>query len=315
MKRLLYNSYGNTSTLTWESLEIPTLKADEILVKVLAVSINPVDIKIKNGDMKIMTGSKFPRGIGCDFSGIISKVGSDVSNLSINDEVFGWIPYKDSCSLGDYVVINSNLAVKKPSNISFSEAACLPMAGGTALFSLTEKCKLSSGTEILINGCTGGVGIFAVQLAKYFGANVTGTCSSANIEFAENLGVNLAVEYTKDSVFRLEKKFDVIFDIAGSLKFEEASNLLVNTGKILNINGSPIELLHSKFRNAFSSKKEEVFYMTVTKDLMLQLSKLSSDGVIKPYIGLESPIDDAINIINHFTKGTKVLGKTVLIQK
>jgi NADPH:quinone reductase-like Zn-dependent oxidoreductase len=312
MKKLIYKQYGGQAVMNWTETATPTLQCDEILVKIISVSLNPVDWKIRNGDMKIVTGKKFPKGMGCDFAGIIEETGQCKTDLKKGDEVFGWIPYKYANSIGEFAVAKENLTIKKPSNLSFTDVSCLPMSGVTALKALTTYAEIKIGDEVLINGCTGGVGIFAVQIAKSFGAIVTGTCNSASIETAQKIGVDKILDYSVHDVLRQNKKFSVIFDTAGKLKFSQSKQIMTDKSWFLNLNATPLALIASLFTNIFTNKKQKIIMMSVNKQDLENISKFATDKKIVPIIGKRYDISDALIAMKNFENGEKVIGKTVL---
>src|SRR5215467_2494831 len=217
MKRIQFHDYGGPEEMKLENYELPPLGADEILVRVKAASVNPVDWKIRQGAMKFMTGRKFPRGMGQDFSGVIERIGSRVKRFRIGDEVFGSTPVKTSGSFAETLITQEKLAAKKPATLSYEEAATLPIAGSTALIALTRKAHLKSGQKIFINGAQGAVGRAATQIAKMLGASVTGRVNANSMNDARELGMDTVLDYTQGISRSLAGKFDIVFDTHGSL--------------------------------------------------------------------------------------------------
>ena len=309
MKKIIYNQYGTNEVLELTDVTKPTPNMGELLIEVKSASINPIDWKLRNGDFKMMSGSKFPKGIGCDFAGIIKDLGSNSSEFKIGDEVFGWIPYKEAGTFAEFVLSKEVLTVKKPKNISFQEASCLGMIGGTALIALEEKGKITENQEILINGCTGGVGHIATQIAKKYGTKVTGICSGMNIETAKKLDVYTVIDYKKQNAYSLNKKFDIIFDTVGNLEYKKAKIILKNKGKFLDLN--PTGLLN--ILHGLLSSKYKVIMASVKKEHLIELAKLSKDEKIKPILGRESNLVEAIKAIGTLENGERILGKTVIV--
>ena len=311
MKKIIYNNYGGSEVMSLVDVEQPNPTKDELLIEVKAASINPVDWKLRLGEMKMMTGKEMPRAMGCDFAGIVKKIGSDVTNIKVGDEVFGWIPYKEANSFAEFVISKESLTVKKPKNIDFKEAACLPMIGATGIIGLKEKGNISNNFDVLINGCTGGVGHMATQLAKSYGANITGTCTGKNIETAKNLGVDMVVDYKNEDVHQLNKKFDIIFDTAGSMSYKEVKAILKPNGKFLNLMPSGLlDILHGLI-----SKKYKVIMASVNKGHLEELAKLAESGSIKPLISKTVSLDEAISTITSLENGEKVVSKAVIVNE
>lgn len=309
MKKITYNQYGTNDVLNLSNIKESEPIDNELLIEIKAASINPIDWKLRQGEMKIMSGKNFPKGIGCDFSGIVKKIGSNVTEFKKGDTVFGWMPYKEAGSFAETIIAKESLLVKKPTNINFKEAACLPMTGATALTALKEKGNIKKGYEILINGCTGGVGHMATQIVKNFGAKITGVCSGDNIEVAKKLGVDNVVDYKKQSIYSLDKKFDIIFDTVGNLSYKKSKTLLKPNGKFLDLN--PKNLLDILY--GLISSKYKVIMTNVKKGHLIELAKLTKTEKIKPIIGKIVNLDEAIKAISSLEKGEKILGKTIIV--
>ncbi|MFK4530003.1 D-arabinose 1-dehydrogenase-like Zn-dependent alcohol dehydrogenase [Bradyrhizobium japonicum] len=178
MKRIQYYSYGGPETMKLEAFELKAPGTGEVAVKVEFAAINPIDWKVRNGYLKMVTGKKFPRAMGSDFSGIVTAVGAGVTCFKIGDPVFGMAQIKHGGALGEAVIAPQTFVARSPDSVSFEDAACLATPGVTAWNGLVDKAALKSGSQVFVNGCTGAVGEATVQLAKMFGATVAGTCSA-----------------------------------------------------------------------------------------------------------------------------------------
>jgi len=214
MKRLQYHNYGGPGEVRLEEFEPAKPRAGQILVRVKAASVNPIDWKIRSGTLKFMTGKRFPRAMGSDFSGIVEAVGPSVTRLEVGDEVLGTTPMKDSGAFAERVVTGEELAVVKPPALSFEQAATLPIVGVTAWRGLVDKAHLRAGQSVFVHGCLGGVGRAVVHLARILGAQVAGSCRGAAMEEARALGVNPVVDYQRLDIGSLTNRFDVVFDTA-----------------------------------------------------------------------------------------------------
>lgn len=201
MKKILYNKYGGVDNLYMADTVKPEPSTNQLLVKVKAVSINPFDWKVLRGDMKLMSGSKFPKPIGSDFSGIIEQVGSDIQNYKAGDAVFGVInPLKEG-TLAEYVVVNESQIAIKPEEISYDQAAAMASVGQTAI-QLTNNIK--KGDQVLINGASGGVGMFAVQFAKSKGAIVTAVAAKDKLSHLEQWGSDFVIDYKSQPITNIK---------------------------------------------------------------------------------------------------------------
>ena len=226
MKAVVINRYGAADVLEYREVEKPAINDDEILVEVYASSVNPVDWKVRQGQLKIITGKKFPRILGCDFSGKIAEIGKNIKNYKVGDEIYGMVSALKGGAYAEYVKVSLENILAKPRNLDFEQAAAVPLAGLTALQSLRNLGKIKQGDRVLINGCSGGVGSFAIQIAKSFDANVTGICSSKNIEFSKNLGADNVIDYTRKNILERDETYDIFFDVVGNQSFSQIKKLL-----------------------------------------------------------------------------------------
>lgn len=259
MKAIVYKKFGSTDVLQTVEQPKPTLKPDQVLVKVKAFSINPMDWKIRKGEMKLMSGSKFPKQTGADFAGIVEDFGASVSGLKIGDEVFGVVKnlMKEGAS-SEYVAVTYTLVWKKPANLRFAEAASIPVVGTAAITALGKMGSTNSSTTILVNGATGGFGMFLLQLLKQRNPYITAVTSTKGIEFAKKWGANSAVDYTKENVLSQKATYDIVIDLSGKMEYKNAKPILKAKGLFLNPTPKPIEIPTSLIKNLFSSKKHLV---------------------------------------------------------
>jgi len=307
MKRIQFHRYGGSDEMKLENYELPSLGAKEVLVRVKAASVNPVDWKIRQGAMKFLTGKKFPRGMGQDFSGVIERVGSGVKRFRVGDEVFGSTPVKTSGSFAETLITQEKLVTRKPVALSHEEAATLPVAGSTALIALTRKAHLKSGQKIFINGAHGAVGRAATQVAKMLGASVTGRVGTHSMSAAMAHGMEMVLDYTQAIPRNLAGKFDVVFDTHGSLTIREEGMLARRGGVILDINPSPAKML----RIVFSPSRKFVMGKQDTATLN-EVGELASKGTMKIPIGRKVGLPDAIGLIKDLEAGI-AKGKGVIV--
>src|SRR5437660_9450452 len=230
MKAIVNCEYG-VDNLKLQELEKPTSNDNEVLVRVRAASINPVDGHLLRGAllMRPITGLRKPKNtrFGGDFAGVVEAVGKDVTNFKPGDEVFG----AKNGAVADYICVPADrAAVLKPANVTFEQAGSVAIAGLTALQGLRDKGNIQSGQKVLINGASGGVGTFAVQIAKAFGAEVTGVCSTRNVDLVKSIGADHVIDYTREDFTKTDQHYDMIYDLVGNHGFSERRNILKPNG-------------------------------------------------------------------------------------
>tara|TARA_B100001123_G_scaffold28229_1_gene30044 strand:+ start:2587 stop:3534 length:948 start_codon:yes stop_codon:yes gene_type:complete len=232
LKAIVYEKYGKPNVLHVKNIKTPVIKSNEVLIKVRAFSINPIDWKIRKGFLpgRLLWGLFKPRmqTLGFDMAGIVESIGKDVSLFSDGDEVFCGTM---GGSYAEYVPIPETAAITlKPLNMTFEEAAAVPLAAVTALQALRNKANIKSGHKVLIHGASGGVGTFGVQIAKALGAEVTGVTSTHNLELVASLGATNVIDYTKEDFAINKQTYDVVFDAVGKSSFSHSKNSLTQNG-------------------------------------------------------------------------------------
>lgn len=281
MKAIAYQKFGSTDVLQTVEQPKPTIKSNQILVKVKAFSINPVDWKIRKGEMKLMSGSKFPKNTGTDFAGVVEEVGSSVLGFKKGDEVFGVVKnmMKEGVS-AEYIAVTSGLVWKKPSHLSFPQAASIPVVGTAAVTALEKMGNVNSQTSILVNGATGGFGMFLLQLLKQKGAQITAVTSTKGTEFAKNWGANSVIDYTTENVLSQKTAYDIVIDLSGKMGYKNAKQIMKSKALFLNPTPKPIEIPVSLFNNLFTGKKHIVILTSPSKkhtDVLLRAVKNGLD--------------------------------------
>src|SRR5438132_3808452 len=228
MKAIVYCEYGPAEVLELKEIEKPTPADNEVLVKVRAAGTNPLD-GMHTGRARIVTGLRKPRltRAGTDFAGTVEAVGKNVTAFKPGDEVFG----AKTGAFAEYICVRDDRAiVLKPANVTFEEAGSVPVAAITALQGLRDKGKLQAGQKVLVNGASGGVGTFAVQIAKAYGAEVTGVCSGRNVDLVRSIGADHVIDYTKEDFTKTDQRYDLIFDLVGNHSFSERREILNPNG-------------------------------------------------------------------------------------
>jgi NADPH:quinone reductase-like Zn-dependent oxidoreductase len=259
MKAIVYEKFGTADVLQIVEQQKPTIKADELLVKVTAFSINPMDWKIRKGEMTLMSGSKFPKHTGADFSGVVEQTGSTVIGLKKGDEVFGVVKnlMKEGVS-AEYIAVPASLVWKKTANTSFAQAASIPVVGTAAVTALEKMGNISSQTSILVNGATGGFGMFLLQLLKQRGANVTAVTSSKGTAYATKWGATSVKDYKRENVLSQKVTYDIVIDLSGKMGYKNAKAIMKPKALFLNPTPKPIDIPLSLFGNLFRGKKHVV---------------------------------------------------------
>ncbi|WP_375580083.1 NADP-dependent oxidoreductase [Marivirga tractuosa] len=321
MKAAIINSFGNSEVLSVENdIPKPEIKKNQVLVKVIAASINPLDYKIRKGELKQVLGNKFPMILGNDVAGIVEKCGEDVHDFKVGDHVYGMIDTNEKPSYfgfakpgayAEYVATRADTLSLKPQNLSFEEAASVPLCALTAYQSLVKKVKIKKDDRILINGSSGGVGVFAVQIAKSIGAEVTAVASKQNKQLMLDLGVDHFFNYKQKSIYDIEEKFDVIYDIASNLTYSKSKPLLNKKGVFISNTPSPIAALIPCLRKRKKVKNKTFAWVSPHgKDLSV-ISKMISTNQIRPLIDTIYFLDQIRNAHEHIEKGG-VSGKLVV---
>src|SRR5436309_1786540 len=261
MKAIVNCEYG-VGNLQLRDLEKPSPNDNEVLVRVRAASINPVDGHLIRGSwmMRPMSGLRKPKNtrFGTDFAGTVERVGKNITNFKPGDEVFG----AKNGAVSEYVCVKTERAVvMKPNNITLEQAGSVAVAGLTALQGLREKGHIQTGQKVLINGASGGVGTFAVQIAKAFGAEVTAVCSTRNVDLVKSIGADRVIDYTKEDFTKTDQRYDMIYDLVGNHSFSERRKILTPNGicVLAGIGGAGFHpeswgRILGNFKNALQSK-------------------------------------------------------------
>ena len=295
MKAILHCEYGGPEVLKLEDVEKPTPTDNQILVRVRAASVNPLDLTIRGPwPLRPIFGMRKPKDtrLGVDYAGTVEAVGKNVTQFKPGEEVFGG---KDG-ALADYVcALADRSVVLKPANMTFEQAAAVPVAAITALQGLRDKGKIQAGQKVLVNGASGGVGTFAVQIAKSFGTEVTGVCSTRNVDLVRSIGADHVIDYTKEDFTKTDQRYDLIFDLVGNHSFSERRRVLNPNGICVMAgvggagwhDGMGMRLageLNSLAWSRFTSQKFVAYIAAFNKADMTILADLMQSGKITPVI-------------------------------
>lgn len=323
MKAITYCDYG-IANLKLEEIEKPTPNDDQILVKVRAASVNPYDWHFIEGTPKIMrmmgVGLRKPKDtrLGVDFAGTVEAVGKNVTQFKPGDDVFGG----KGGAFAEYVCRRAEGAVAlKPANITFEQAASVNIAGITALQGLRDKGKVQPGQKVLINGASGGVGTFAVQIAKSFGADVTGVCSTRNVDLVRSLGADRVIDYTKEDFAKGTERYDVILDNVPNHSLSECRQILNPNGKYVMIGGGgpndnrwigPFgRVIHTLILSPFINQKMGMMMADANQNDLTILGDMMQSGKLKPVIDRTYKLDQVPDAIRYLEEG-HARGKVVI---
>lgn len=280
MKKIIYDHYGSLSNLRMADVATPSVSAQTLIVQVKAVSINPLDWKIVRGDMKVMTGKAFPKGVGIDFSGVVSEVGAQVSGFAVGDAVMGALDaMKGHGALAEFIIVKPQQVVPKPNSLSFEQSAALPIVGAAALQSLTKVLELRAGQRLLINGATGGVGMIATQIAHQMGVHVTAVVGSKGVDLAQQWGAAQVINYQTQSVQALAERFDAVLDLSGKLPFEQARPLLTPHGLYVNAVPTLKDIVLTPLANLMRSQKVKLLMSSPDHHTLLSLRQYAEQGL------------------------------------
>lgn len=309
MKAVVYKKKSYPDKLVLCDIEKPVPNDSEVLIKVFAVSLNAADYRSMK--MRIIPKRKI---FGADIAGQIESVGKNISSFRTGDEVMGDLASYGFGGLAEYVTAPERAVIFKPKQISFEEAATIPMAAVTALQALRDKANIQKGQRVLIVGCAGGVGTFAIQLAKYFKAEVTGVCSSKNVQQTLSLGADYVFDYTKEDFTESNKRYNIILGINGNYPLLAYKKNLTSNGIYVMVGGSISQIFKSLLFGwllSFGSKKMKSLAAKANKTDLEFLAKLLEKGIINPVIDQCYPLDKTADAMNYLKQGHSA-GKVVI---
>jgi NADPH:quinone reductase-like Zn-dependent oxidoreductase len=320
MRAIVHDRYGSPDMVRVEEVDKPAAREGEVLVRVHAVSVNPADWHFLTGTpylMRVGTGVSKPkdRVLGLDFAGRVEEVGGNVTGLRPGDEVFG----AHSGAFAEYVRAPENSMAPKPANLSFEQAAAVPVAGVTALQGLRDKGKLQAGQRVLIIGASGGVGTFAVQIAKSLGADVTGVCSTRNAERVGSLGADRVIDYTREDFAGDGARYDLVFQLAGRNSGSELLRVLNPKGTLVLCSGDGggpwlgplIGITRALARSSFASQRTVMWIANSNRADLLDLKALIESEKVTPVLDKRFTLADAPEAFRYQGEG-HTQGKSVL---
>ncbi|GED61412.1 NADP-dependent oxidoreductase [Brevibacillus formosus] len=330
MKAMIIEKYGENVPLVMSEQPLPTIGEHDVLVEIHAASLNPIDFKIKEGKMKFLLNYRFPLILGNDFSGVVVKVGARVNTFKPGDEVYGRPRKNRIGTLAEFIAVHEEDVWQKPKNLTFEEAASIPLIGLTTYQAFVEILNLQKGQKILIHAGSGGVGTFAIQLAKLLGAFVATTASEKGYELVKSLGADLIINYKKENFEEMLSGYDAVFDTLGGEALEKSFRILKPGGQIVSISGMPngrfgkeaklgwmkttILSIASRKIKALEKKSKTRYHFLFMKPSGEQLRVLKEfieGGLIKPIIDKVYHLKDAGQAFNYLESG-RAKGKVVI---
>ena len=322
MKAAIYTQYGPADVIQIREVEPPIPRNNEVLIKVRAASVNPYDWHFLRGRpyfLRLMAGLRKPKDLrlGVDVAGEVQTTGSGVSKFNPGEHIFG------TCrgAFAEYVCTPESSVVKKPESMTFEQAASIPIAGLTALQSLRDKGRLQPGQKVLVNGAAGGVGTFAVQIAKSFGAEVTGVCSTRNVGLVRSLGADRVVDYTRENFTRSPQRFDVVLDLVANHSFRAFTRVITPKGIYIGAGGGGPEIrwgisilarmIAGLVMAPFVSQKLVTIFANLKAEDLEAIGQLIEAGKVTPVIDRCYPLSEVPNAIRHLEQG-HARGKVII---
>jgi len=330
MKSFTVNRYGKKEKLQLTETAEPIVKDYDVLVQVYATGINLLDAKIRNGEFKIFLPYKTPFTLGHDVAGIVINIGSCVSKFKVGDEIYARPSDKRIGTFAEYISIDESDVALKPKNISMEEASSIPLVGLTAWQALIEKADLKKGQKVFIQAGSGGVGTFAIQLAKHLGATVATTTSSANFDLVKSLGADVVIDYKNDDFETILKDYDLVLNSQDTKTLEKSLRILKPNGKVISISGPPdtdfaddislpwyLKLIMKMLSLGIKNKARRLgvnysfLFMRGDGNQLTEITKLINDGIIKPVMDKVFPFDQTNEALAYVEAG-RSKGKVVI---
>jgi NADPH:quinone reductase-like Zn-dependent oxidoreductase len=330
MKAFIVTRYGKNESLQLTEIATPVIKENDVLMQIHAAGVNLLDSKIRNGEFKMILPYKTPFTLGHDAAGVITTVGSKVSKFKVGDAVYARPADYRIGTFAEFISIHENDVAMKPGNLSMEEAASIPLVGLTAWQALVEKADLKKGQKAFIQAGSGGVGTFAIQLAKHLGAVVATTTSAANIDLVKSLGADVIIDYKKEDFETILKDYDVVLNSRDTKTLEKSLRILKPGGKVISISGPPDPAFGQeinanwflrtalKFLSAGIRKKAKrlgvnfsFLFMKAQGEQLSEITKLIESGVIKPVVDKMFPFDQTNEAMAYVEKG-HAKGKVVI---
>lgn len=311
MNALIYSRFGGPELLQHTRQPAPRVRAHHLLIRVRAVSVNPIDGKIRRGELRLLSGARFPKSTGSDFAGVVEEVGAGVSGFSVGDRVFGFPGSMREGTLAELITVAATSVARVPPGLDDVGAAAVSMVGLAALQALRDVARVAPGERVLVNGATGGVGLMLIQLARARGAHVTAVTSAAGLAAARQYGAEVVHDYRARPLSKLGARFDVVFDLSTKLSFAEARGLLTPRGRHVGFEPSPLSLMASALLGPFRRQKQLVLVTKPSaRDLAELAGKFQAGELLPPPVEVFE-LPDARSAFERSERGG-VIGKVVI---
>lgn len=330
MKAFIVDRYGSSDSVRARDMPVPQLRDDDVLVQIHAASINPLDLKIRDGKLKLVLPYRLPIILGNDLAGIVSGVGAGVRRFKAGDEVYARVDTDRIGAFAEFISIKQESVAIKPKSLSMEEAASIPLVALTAWQTLIKRADLKAGQKVLIHAGSGGVGTIAIQLAKHLGAIVATTTSTANVDWVKDLGADIVIDYRKDDFETVLRDYDVVLDTLGGEVLEKSLQVLKPGGKLVSISGPPdsdfakemglpwifrqvTRLLSHRIRK--SAKRHRVRYsflfMRPNGEQLREIGVLIDSGAIRPVVDRIFPFESTKEALAYVEQG-QAKGKVIV---
>ncbi len=334
MKAFVVERYGDADTVRADDVPDPQVGAHDVLVRIHAASVNPVDLKIRDGDLKTILPLRAPFVLGNDLAGTVVTVGARVTRFTAGDEVYAHPDQNRMGTFAEFIAIHQDDVAAKPVTLSMEEAASIPLAGLTAWQALVERADLRPGQKVLIHAGAGGVGTLAIQLAKHLGASVATTASATKTDVVKSLGADVVIDYRKQAFETNLHDYDVVLDTVGGETLDKALRVLKPGGKVISVTGPPDPALAKEFgvnpvirlaiaalsyRIRRRARRRQVTYsylfMKASGNQLRELTALIDAGIIRPVVDSVFDFDQTREALAHLEQGRTKAGKVVIRMK
>jgi NADPH:quinone reductase-like Zn-dependent oxidoreductase len=330
MKAFITDRYGKKEPMRLGDMPEPELRDDDVMIEVHAAGLNVLDAKIKSGEFKLILPYRMPLVLGHDVAGVVTRVGSRVRQFKVGDEVYARAPDHRIGTLAQFIAVNENDVAPKPGNISMEEAASIPLVGLTAWQALVERARLEKGQKVFIQAGSGGVGTFAIQLARHLGATIATTTSSINTDLVKGLGADLVIDYRKDDFEKVLQNCDVVLHSQDAAALEKSLRVLKPGGTLISISGPPdpafakgigapwfvrlvVRLLSAGVRKKATRRdlKYSFLFMQANGHQLREITRLIEAGAIRPVIDRVFPFESTNEALAYVEAG-RAKGKVVV---
>jgi len=311
MKAIAYHNYGPPQVLRAGELKQPAAGRGQVLVRVQAAAINPVDCEIRRGSLRLLSGWRFPKVPGSDFAGEIAEVGAGVEDYAPGERVYGMLPPLRGGSYAEYLLAEPGKLARMPAALSHEEAAALPLVALTALQALRDLARIEAGQRVFIHGGSGGVGTVAIQIAKYLDARVTTTCSYRNLELVRGLGADEVIDYTKKDVTKVEGGYDCYFDVYGNMPYRRVKHLLKPKGEHVSTIIAPGNFLTALWTRLRPGRRASVVVVRSRSSDLDLIRQLVNNGQVQPIVDRRFPLEAAAEA-QAYLETRRASGKVVL---